>query len=222
MKSYYRDMAELIDKNYRYKVKPAMTYVGELKTFEFKKSIFRKIKEFFIKNKLKKELKKGNLDTKIETAPIDTSLIKSYVSFSGADLVVNVGAKVVGELTNIRWYKPHQKFIDHLSNSDYYDVGLAVKKPVVVLAEWAVFDKELFPGGLQDATITMTFANEYGQSAFRSIHGVESLYEISGISIDEVMTEGYMILAAEEVTDLQPSVLCQEDREKYKIRFGDY
>ena len=225
-KSYYEDMAELIERNYKAKLRPSYTIgTSELKCFE-KDTIWSSIKKYFAKRKLKKALKKGELDTPIETTPINPDLLRTYVSFSGADLVVRVGDKIVGELTNIRWYKPHDIVINELYNSDYYDKLLAIGKPVVVLAEWAIMDKELFPGGLKDATIELSFANEYGQAAHREILGVESLYEISGVSIDEVITEGYMILAAKEVTELQEglSPLLQElrkENDKFNIRYGD-
>jgi len=206
MKSYYEDMAELIEHNFRHKVRMSTISVGELRTFE-PDTFLKKIKKYFAKQKSKKEFIDSALDTKSEQLP--TSFINTLTSFSGADLVVSIGNKVVGELTNIRWFKPHESFLEQLPNSDYYDKELAIKKPVAVLAEWAIFDKEAL-GSLKDADIILTYANEYGQSAYRAIHGVTSLFEISGTSVDEIVSEGYMILAAERVTELKPGVTCEE------------
>lgn len=47
--------------------------------------------------------------------------------------------------------------------------------------------------------ITITFANEYGQSAARSIYGVELLNEGSGASMDDIVIEETMTYVAREL-----------------------
>lgn len=47
--------------------------------------------------------------------------------------------------------------------------------------------------------ITITFANEYGQSAVRSIYGVELLNEGSGASMDDIVIEETMTYVAREL-----------------------
>jgi len=47
--------------------------------------------------------------------------------------------------------------------------------------------------------ITVTFANEYGQSAVRSIFGVELLNEGSGASMDDIVIEETMTYVAREL-----------------------
>lgn len=47
--------------------------------------------------------------------------------------------------------------------------------------------------------ITVTFANEYGQSAVRSIYGVELLNEGSGASMDDIVIEETMTYVARDV-----------------------
>lgn len=224
MRSYYNDMAILIERSHKPKF-----ITGQIQCLSapldldiFKKdSIFKKIKQWFAKFKKPKE--DDNKFTISDLPKPDHSLLRTYTSYSGADLVVTVDNKVVGELTNIRWYKPHKEFIEQLDHSDYYDKDLAMKKPVTVLAEFAIFDKDAFGEGLNDATIVMTYANEYGQSSYRAIHGVQSLYETGGTSVDDITIDGYMILAADEVTELKPSVLTQqqkEDMKNFDIRLG--
>jgi hypothetical protein len=47
--------------------------------------------------------------------------------------------------------------------------------------------------------ITITFANEYGQGAVRSIFGVELLNEGSGASMDDIVIEETMTYVAREI-----------------------
>ena len=47
--------------------------------------------------------------------------------------------------------------------------------------------------------ITVTFANEYGQAAVRSIFGVELLNEGSGASMDDIVIEETMTYVAREL-----------------------
>jgi hypothetical protein len=47
--------------------------------------------------------------------------------------------------------------------------------------------------------ITVTFANEYGQGAVRSIYGVELLNEGSGASMDDIVIEETMTYVAREI-----------------------
>jgi hypothetical protein len=47
--------------------------------------------------------------------------------------------------------------------------------------------------------ITITFANEYGQAAVRSIYGVELLNEGSGASMDDIVIEETMTYVAREI-----------------------
>lgn len=47
--------------------------------------------------------------------------------------------------------------------------------------------------------VTLTFANEYGQAAVRSIYGVEILNEGSGASMDDIVIEETMTFIAREL-----------------------
>lgn len=47
--------------------------------------------------------------------------------------------------------------------------------------------------------VTITFANEYGQAAVRSIYGVEILNEGSGASMDDIVIEETMTFVAREL-----------------------
>lgn len=47
--------------------------------------------------------------------------------------------------------------------------------------------------------VTITFANEYGQAAVRSIYGVEIINEGSGVSMDDVVIEETMSFVARDI-----------------------
>jgi hypothetical protein len=56
--------------------------------------------------------------------------------------------------------------------------------------------------------VTITFANEYGQAAVRSIYGVEIMNEGSGASMDDIVIEETMTFVARE---LGPMVATERD-----------
>ncbi len=53
--------------------------------------------------------------------------------------------------------------------------------------------------------ITLTFANEYGQAAVKSIYGVELLNEGSGASMDDLVMEETMTFVAREIGPMIPT-----------------
>jgi len=53
--------------------------------------------------------------------------------------------------------------------------------------------------------VTITFANEYGQAAVKSIYGVELLNEGSGTSMDDIMIEETMTFVAREIGPMVPT-----------------
>lgn len=53
--------------------------------------------------------------------------------------------------------------------------------------------------------VTITYANEMGQAAVRSIYGVELLNEGSGVSVDDMQIEETMTYVAREVGPMVPT-----------------
>lgn len=53
--------------------------------------------------------------------------------------------------------------------------------------------------------ITISFSNEYGQAAVKSIYGVELLNEGSGASMDDLVMEETMTFVAREVGPMIPT-----------------
>jgi hypothetical protein len=70
--------------------------------------------------------------------------------------------------------------------------------------------------------ISITFANEYGQAAVRSIYGVEILNEGSGASMDDIVIEETMTFVAR---DLGPMIATDKTFSESRLRtdgeFGD-
>lgn len=59
--------------------------------------------------------------------------------------------------------------------------------------------------------VTITYANEYGNAAVRSIYGVEILNEGSGASMDDVMIEETMTFVARELGPMNATNIKFED-----------
>lgn len=53
--------------------------------------------------------------------------------------------------------------------------------------------------------VSITFANEYGQAAVRSIYGVELLNEGSGVSMDDIVLEETMTFIARDLGPMVPT-----------------
>lgn len=53
--------------------------------------------------------------------------------------------------------------------------------------------------------VTITYANEYGQAAVKTIYGVELLNEGSGVSMDDIVIEETMTFVAREVGPMIPT-----------------
>lgn len=59
--------------------------------------------------------------------------------------------------------------------------------------------------------VTITFANEYGQSAVRSIYGLEILNEGSGASMDDIVIEETMTFVARDLGPMLATDAGQDD-----------
>lgn len=82
------------------------------------------------------------------------------------------------------------------------DVPGVVNRGVHPIEETRVDVRAAFPyysDQIPPFNITVTFANEYGQAAVRSIYGVELLNEGSGASMDDIVIEETMTYVARDV-----------------------
>lgn len=63
-------------------------------------------------------------------------------------------------------------------------------------------DNVLYADTLPPFDVTMTFANEYGQTAFRKIYDIDILNESSGVSVDSVVMERQLTFIARRVSPM--------------------
>lgn len=222
---------------------------------------------------------------------------KTFTSFSGADLVVAFGKRVIGELQSISWAVQRKKApIYTLGNADPRSFSRGVRGIAGSLV-FAVFDRDAlieeiqktwtdaefptmftaagnvytlqktnfdqaleqsgwvagnadpltavtneewnqrattaFSATAQDAPpgfaklkkenimyadmlppfdVTLTFANEYGQSAFQKIYDLDILNEGSGVSVDSIVMERQMTFIARRISPLIKGVYQREGK----------
>ncbi len=80
--------------------------------------------------------------------------------------------------------------------------GDTLHRGIVPAEEQALDVRSYFPyysDQIPPFDVTITFANEYGQAAVRSIYGVEILNEGSGASMDDIVIEETMTFVAREL-----------------------
>lgn len=70
--------------------------------------------------------------------------------------------------------------------------------------------------------ITITYANEYGQAAVKSIYGVELLNEGSGVSMDDIVIEESMTYVAREVGPMIPTTRGFDAADEGTVDIGDF
>lgn len=95
---------------------------------------------------------------------------KTFTSFSGADIIVAMGNKIIGEVQSIEYRKDIKN------------------KEVVGEVVCTLFDREPFDASTV-SSITMAYLNEYGQSFYRCFDDVTFLYEYGGATIDDITSE---------------------------------
>ena len=72
-------------------------------------------------------------------------------------------------------------------------------------------DNVLYADTLPPFDITMTFANEYGQSAFQKIYDVDILNEGSGVSVDSMVMERQITYIARRMSPLLKGIYTREE-----------
>jgi hypothetical protein len=83
-----------------------------------------------------------------------------------------------------------------------YDAGKVTHRGITPSDAQTLDIKQAFPyyaDQIPPFDVTLTFANEYGQAAVRSVYGVEILNEGSGASMDDIVIEETMTFIAREL-----------------------
>lgn len=70
----------------------------------------------------------------------------------------------------------------------------------------------LYADMLPPFDVTLTFANEYGQSAFQKIYDLDILNEGSGVSVDSIVMERQMTFIARRISPLIKGVYSREGK----------
>jgi ribosomal protein L7/L12 len=99
----------------------------------------------------------------------------TFTSFSGADMVVSLDGKIIGELTEVRWEK---------------QLGVYSAGEVSGFIKAAAFDRDpLADFEDKEFDILIRFLNEFGQAKIEFIKGVRLKTKTGGASIDEFSQE---------------------------------
>lgn len=69
----------------------------------------------------------------------------------------------------------------------------------------------LYADSLPPFDVTMTFANEFGQTAFQKIYDVNILNESSGVSVDTIVTERKFTYVARRISPLIKGIYSREE-----------
>lgn len=196
--SFYLETASNIMSRVRYgRLSTSLVYGEGFKFESSKPSLWSRIKKFLSKPPA----------PPVEVPP-STDFLTTYTSYSGADIVVSIGADVIGEMQEIAFQKINPMLAEELSaSSTYADRRLIQEFPVVIVATYALFDKEAIKGfdGGEEVDITLTFANEYGQSSFQSFVGARVIAVLGGSSVDDITQERKVIMAARNVFPMEKS-----------------
>jgi hypothetical protein len=132
-----------------------------------------------------------------------SQITKSYTSFSGCDMVISFGAEVCGEVAAISYYETTKVMAEMVAkHSIYCDKDMVKKYPNVVAVRLTVFNNEKLADD-KEVDITITYANEHGMRAIKSIVGCVPLFRIGGTSIDSVVTESIIIYAARKIFPME-------------------
>lgn len=72
-----------------------------------------------------------------------------------------------------------------------------------IISQWTNKRNPVYTDEIPPFDITVTFLNEYGQSAALTIYGVECLNEGMGMSVDDITTERAITFVARAIDDMQ-------------------
>lgn len=117
----------------------------------------------------------------------EETYMKSYTSFSGADMVPTLNGQVIGEVYEV-------KFEENLVNPE--DIWY----PITGYVDVCIFDKDTFRQTLLPVNneFVLSAANEYGQSMMIDFNSIIFLKREGGIAVDNaMMMERYSFKAKE-------------------------
>lgn len=123
-----------------------------------------------------------------------------YTTFGGADVVMYVGGQAIGEVQSIKWT---ENFAIQRGN----DLRVAGIMEVVLFNEDGThrldaYEKQYNNPFADPTNITLIFADEYGNSAYLEIKGVNFQGEATEISINKIFFGKEAEFTATDITPL--------------------
>lgn len=127
---------------------------------------------------------------------------KTYTSFSGCDIVISFDGVVIGEANSIKFASFEKEYVHsiNLNSGQYFDMQLLPSHPIAVKIDFTLFDRT---HSLKDiSNIIISYANEYGQHAYRTITGLKQILTTGDHSIDSATSEYSIYCCAENITEM--------------------
>lgn len=95
---------------------------------------------------------------------------------------------------SVKYFTRTSNILPGAGNTQHRGIVPASEQEIDVVSSFPYYADQIPP-----FDVTITFANEYGQAAARSIYGVEILNEGSGASMDDIVIEETMTFVAREL-----------------------
>lgn len=144
-------------------------------------------------------------DALIEEMKSVWSDIAPEAMFTAAGNLYNVNNNNFADALNKSgWNGVEDKLEDVRSNEQWNQMGTDAFNQTGTPAGFARIQKDnvLYADTLPPFDVTMTFANEYGQTAFRKIYDLDILNESSGVSVDSVVMERQVTWIARRISPM--------------------
>jgi hypothetical protein len=150
------------------------------------------------------------VDTKnvssVDSVDESEEALKTYTCFSGCDIVVSAGTKIYGEVSSIMYHETTQVLANLIAkDSIYCDKNMVKNYPNVVAIKFTVFNKEYWYDE-KEIDITLTYANDCGQKAIKSIVGCVPLFRYGGTSVDAIVSESIVVYAARKIFPMEEAI----------------
>lgn len=144
-------------------------------------------------------------DALIEEMKSVWSDIAPEAMFTAAGNLYNVNnSNFADALNKSGWSGVEDKLEEVRSNDQWNQMGTDAFNQTGTPAGFARIQKDnvLYADTLPPFDVTMTFANEYGQTAFRKIYDLDILNESSGVSVDSVVMERQVTWIARRISPM--------------------
>lgn len=136
---------------------------------------------------------------------------RSYTTFSGCDMVLCFDGEVVGEVQGITFACIEKEMANCLINSRYFDGHLLDTHPIAIKIDYIMFDRT---HKIADGTnLVISYANEYGEQAYRMIKGLKQLWSVGSHSVNQLTSNYSLYCCAESLGEMKSRsrTICLSD-----------